>query len=164
MSQFISLRSRIEDWQTNFIKKLRTKTVNYFKKTLFSLSRIRTLHLIKSKGKEYVDVKKFMVLLGKVYQQSQKQSNITAEYYQFEKKTVNQIITALNESTAALSPCIETITQKIDSLESIKDKQTNSAIKNVEKSCQMIEAIQKAQNEAWIVINSNYIRLSRLSG
>ena len=68
MPEFIQLRERIEDWETNFIIKLRNKAIAFFKQALDTLNNTRTLHLIKSKGKLYKEMKKMIILLGKVYQ------------------------------------------------------------------------------------------------
>ena len=70
--EFISLRTKIEDWETNFINRLRTKTVKYLKECLMVLNGLRTLHLFKSKGKEYTEIKKRLILLSKIYQESEK--------------------------------------------------------------------------------------------
>lgn len=54
------------------------------------------MHLFKNKGKEYTELKKQLLLLVKIYNESEAESNINAEYYELEKKSMAQITNLLN--------------------------------------------------------------------
>lgn len=83
------------------------------------LNGLRTLHLFKSKGKEYTEIKKRLILLSKIYQESEKESNLGTETFQQDRNTMVEIIALLDETVATASPHILVISAQVEKMDGL---------------------------------------------
>ena len=70
MAKVAALRAKIEEEETQFIRKFRGKCLRYTISIARTVTAFEFLHLVKAKGKEYKEMKKMFLLIVKVFQES----------------------------------------------------------------------------------------------
>ena len=67
MAKVTELRAKIEEEETQFIRKFRGKCLKYCVGVARTVTAFEFLHLVKAKGKEYREMKKMFLLIVKVF-------------------------------------------------------------------------------------------------
>ena len=103
---------------------------------------LKVLHLVKSKGRECLELKKQWLLMVKVLQESEKESGVSELQYEKQKKVVQGYITALSTAVKAISPHAQGVPEIIESLKP-QSHLTTRGVQTLQKYQEIVGKVEK---------------------